>query len=80
MAAKKGERINDDLKQVSVHVELKQEDMDELVSRLLDSGDLHKSLGRIALYFIPKADPAQRLFGKDQNRCTVNEHDSDYGD
>ena len=64
LSAKKGERISDDLKQYSVKVELKQKDMDDLVGHLLGSGDLRKSLDRIAHYFIPKADEAQKLLEK----------------
>jgi len=63
LSAQKGERISDDLKQYSVVVELKQKDMDVLVDHLL-SGDLQKSLERIAHYFIPKADEAQKFLEK----------------
>jgi hypothetical protein len=64
LSAKKGERISDDLKQFSVKVEVKQKDMDDLVDHLLGSGDVRKSLDRIAAYFIPKADEAQKLVEK----------------
>jgi len=64
LSARKGERINDDLKQYSVKVELKQKDMDDLVDHLLGNGNLGKSLDRIAHYFIPKADEAQKLLEK----------------
>ena len=64
LAAKKGERISDDLKQFSVKVEVKQKEMDDLVHHLLGSGDLRKSLDRIAHYFIPRADEAQKLLEK----------------
>jgi hypothetical protein len=61
MAAEKGKNISQDLKQYSVKVEVKQEEIERLVERLIGRDDLSSALGRIAGYFIPKADRAREL-------------------
>jgi len=61
MSAEKGTNISSDLKEVSVTAEVKSEDTERLVEYLIGSGHLHTALGRIADYFIPKANDAKRL-------------------
>jgi Domain of unknown function (DUF4209) len=61
VAAEKGKNIASDLKQVEIKVEVKREDVDKLVEHLIGSGDLKIALGRVAEYFIPKANDARQL-------------------
>ena len=61
MSSEKGKNIGADLKQVSVKVEMKPEDLDSLVEQLIGGGDLSVALGRIASYFVPRADDARKL-------------------
>jgi hypothetical protein len=61
IAAEKGKNIASDLKTVSVNVEVKPEDVDKLIEHLVGSGDLKTSLGRVAGYFIPKANDVRKL-------------------
>jgi len=61
MSAEKGKNIGTDLKQYSVKVEVKPEDLEKLVEQLIGGGDLSAAFGRIAGYFIPKANDARKL-------------------
>jgi hypothetical protein len=61
IAGEKGKNIDSDLKTVSVNVEVNQEDVSNLIKQLVESGDLRTSLGRIASYFIPKANDLREL-------------------
>lgn len=61
MSAEKGKNIGADLKQYSVKVEVKPEDLDKLVEQLIGGNDLSAAFGRIAGYFIPKANDARKL-------------------
>lgn len=64
LSSEKGKHIDSDLKQVSINVEIKQEDIDNLIEHLLGSGDLQTSLGYIAAYFVPKTNDARQLLDK----------------
>jgi hypothetical protein len=61
--AEKGKDIASDLKEVSVGINIKQEDIDHLIEQLL-SGDLKMSLLRIGAYFVPKVHAARNLLDK----------------
>ncbi len=61
MAAEKGKNISQDLRQYSVKVEVKQEELEALVEKLIGRDDLNSALGKIAGYFIPKANHAREL-------------------
>jgi len=61
MSAEKGKNIGSDLKEISVKVEVKPEDVEKLVEHLVGGGDLKAALGQIADYFIPKASDARKL-------------------
>jgi lysyl-tRNA synthetase class 1 len=59
MSAEKGKNIRDDLKQYSVKVDIKPEEIEKLVEQLI-GGDLSAAFGRVAGYFIPKANDARK--------------------
>jgi len=64
MSAEKGKNIGTDLKEVSVQVEVTQEEQEaiaKLVEKLIGTDDLNAALGRIATYFVPKANDARKL-------------------
>lgn len=65
MSAEKGKNIGDDLKQVSVKVELTHQEQEELanfVEQLVGGNDLGAALGRIATHFTPSVkDERKRL-------------------
>jgi hypothetical protein len=61
MSAEKGKNIGADLKQVSVKVEVKQEELGKFVEQLIGGGDLGAAFGRIAAHFIPKVNDARKL-------------------
>lgn len=61
ISAEKGKNIGADLKQVSVRVELKNEDIANLVEHLIGENELNAALGKVATYFIPKVDDARKL-------------------
>jgi Domain of unknown function (DUF4209) len=61
MSAEKGKNISSDLKEVSVKVEVKREEIEKLVEHLIGGGDLNTAFGRVAEYFIPKASHAKKL-------------------
>lgn len=61
MSAEKGKNIGADLKQYSARVEVKQDDLESLVERLIGGGNLRAAFGRIATYFVPKANEARKL-------------------
>ena len=61
LSSEKGKNIGADLKQVSVKVEVKPEDLEKLVEQLIGGDDLTAAFGRIAGYFIPKANDARKL-------------------
>jgi len=62
-SAEKGKNIASEMKEVSVTVEIKPEDLKELVDRLI-SGGLCTCLLRIAVYFIPKVSETRQLLEK----------------
>ena len=55
LSIEKGKHIADDLKQYGVEIEIRQEDLDGIVAKLLTEGDFELSLKKIAHYFIPRA-------------------------
>jgi Domain of unknown function (DUF4209) len=57
--AEKGKNIRSDLKEVSVGVNIKKEDIEHLLEQL--SGDLRMSLLRIGAYFVPQVEATRRL-------------------
>ncbi len=61
MSAEKGKNIGDELKQISVKVDIKPEEIEKLVDQLIGADDLGTAFGRIAGYFIPKANDARKL-------------------
>jgi lysyl-tRNA synthetase class 1 len=64
LSAEKGKNIGADLKQVSVMVELTQEEQEELanfVEQLVGGNDLGAALGRIAAFFTPKVKDERKL-------------------
>ncbi|MFZ3264602.1 MAG: DUF4209 domain-containing protein [Terriglobales bacterium] len=70
LSAEKGKDIGADMKQVSVMVELTKEEQEELanlVERLVGGDDLGAALGRIASYFIPEANDARKLLEQMRN-------------
>jgi hypothetical protein len=69
-SAEKGKNIASEMKEVSVTVEIKPEDMKELVDRLI-SGELSTSLLRIAVYFIPKVSETRQLLEKMRTDATL---------
>jgi lysyl-tRNA synthetase class 1 len=64
MSAEKGKNIGADLKQYSVQVQVDPAEIEKLVDRLIGDDGLSAALGRIANYFIPKADDARKLLEK----------------
>jgi hypothetical protein len=61
MHADKGKNIASDLKEVSATVEIKKEDIEKEVERLIGSGNLSTSLLNVAHAFIPKVDQARKF-------------------
>jgi hypothetical protein len=61
LAQEKGKNIGADMKTISVESELKKEDVDNLVAKLVLPGDLDTSLTRIGVYFMPDVDAARTL-------------------
>src|ERR1019366_2819664 len=61
LSIEKGKHIADDLKQYGVEIEVRQEDLDGLVAKLLTEGNLEHSLKKIAHYFIPSAASAEQI-------------------
>jgi hypothetical protein len=61
MHADKGKNIASDLKEVSASVEIKKEDIEKEIKRLIGSGDLNTSLLNIAHAFIPSVDQARKF-------------------
>ncbi len=61
LAQEKGKNIAGDMKTISVESELKKEDVDNLVAKLVLPGDLDTSLTRIGVYFMPDVDAARTL-------------------
>jgi Domain of unknown function (DUF4209) len=61
MHAEKGKNIASDLKEVSVEVEIKKEEIENAIERLIGSGDLNTSLLNVAQEFIPKVDQARNF-------------------
>jgi hypothetical protein len=61
MHAEKGKNIASDLKEVSVEVEIKKEEIENAIERLIRSGDLNTSLLNAAQEFIPKVDQARKF-------------------
>lgn len=61
LSIEKGKHIADDLKHYGVEIEVRQEDLDGLVARLLTEGDLECSLKKIAHYFIPSVASAEQI-------------------
>jgi len=61
MHAEKGNNIASDLKEVSATVEIKKEDIEKEIGRLIGSGDLNPSLVNITQAFIPKVDEARKM-------------------
>ena len=61
ISAEKGKDIASDMKQVSVKVEVTEDDISKLVEHLIGSGDLNTALGRVAEYFIPKVSDGRKL-------------------
>ena len=61
LSIEKGKHIADDLKQYGVEIEVKQEDLDGLVAKLLTEGDLEHSLKKIAHYFTPSVASAEQI-------------------
>jgi hypothetical protein len=59
LIAEKGKDIATDLKEVSVSVELKSEEIDAFIEQLTEGGLRHAVL-QIAGYFVPKVDEAQK--------------------
>jgi uncharacterized protein DUF4209 len=64
LSSEKGKHIDSDLKQVSINVEIKQQDIDNLIEHLLGSGNLQTSLGYIGAYFVPKTNEVKQLLDK----------------
>jgi lysyl-tRNA synthetase class 1 len=62
-SAEKGKNIASEMREVSVTVDIKPEDVERLVQDLT-SGDLRTSLLRIAVYFIPKVSETRQLLEK----------------
>jgi len=58
---KKGENITSDMKEYSVQVNIKKEDLEEISRELIAQGDLAVSLMRIGGYFIPGANSARKM-------------------
>jgi len=58
LSAQKGKTIGDDMKQVAVSVELKQDEFEAAINSLMDD-DLRSSLLRIAAYFVHSVDDAR---------------------
>ena len=61
LAQAKGKNIAAHMKTVHVESELKQEDVDNLVAKLVLPGDLDTSLTRIGVYFMPDVDAVRTL-------------------
>src|SRR5438309_1169469 len=64
MSEEKGKNIGADLKQVSVKVEVTQEEQQaiaKLVEQLIGTDDLSAAFGRIATFFVPKVNNARKL-------------------
>ena len=61
LAQEKGKNIAGDMKTISVESELKKEDIDNLVAKLVLPGDLDTSLTRIGVYFMPDVDAVRTL-------------------
>jgi len=61
MHADKGKNIASDLKEVSARVEIKKEDIEKEIERLIGSGDLNTSLLNITRAFIPSVDQARKF-------------------
>jgi hypothetical protein len=61
MHAEKGKNIASDLKEVSVEVEIKKEEIENAIERLIGSGDLNTSLLNVAQEFIPKVNQARKF-------------------
>jgi hypothetical protein len=59
--ADKGKNIASDLKEVSAKVEIKKEDIEKEIERLIGSGDLNTSLLNITHAFIPRVDQARKF-------------------
>lgn len=59
--AEKGKNIASDLKEVSATVEIKKNDIDKEVERVIGSGNLSTSLLNVAHAFIPKVDQARKF-------------------
>ena len=57
----KGKNIASDLKEISVKVEVKSEEIEKLIEYLIGGDELNPALARIADYFIPKAKDARKL-------------------
>ena len=61
LAQAEGKNIAAHMKTVHVESELKQEDVDNLVAKLVLPGDLDTSLTRIGVYFMPDVDAVRTL-------------------
>jgi hypothetical protein len=61
LSIEKGKHIADDLKQYGVEIEIRQEDLDGVVAKLLTEGDFELSLKKIAHYFTPSAASAEQI-------------------
>ncbi|PYV69639.1 MAG: hypothetical protein DMG96_33480 [Acidobacteria bacterium] len=61
MHADKGKNIASDLKEVSATVEIKKEEIDKEIERLIGSGDLTTALLNVTRCFIPKVDHARKF-------------------
>jgi hypothetical protein len=61
MHAEKGKNIASDLKEYSASVEIKKEDIEKEIERLIGSGDLNTSLVNVAKAFIPRVAQARRF-------------------
>lgn len=61
MHAEKGKNIASDLKEYSVEVEIKKEEIENAIERLIGSGDLNTSLLNVAQEFIPKVNQARKF-------------------
>jgi len=61
MHADKGMNIASDLKEVSATLEIKKEEIDKEIERLIGSGDLNTSLLNVTRCFIPKVDHARKF-------------------